>query len=193
MAQKRRNVEKKDWEKKREVSLKERGIEREKGKKKEKKKNKKNGTRMGNDVKRTDCGEIASISVLNERRLCLFELRTCKLRKHYVTIITNNVCPWKNVSMERGTSQRQRRYEVKRKDSGCNGESGRIDGNKKKRKGRGGRRRGRKRFDRLSFNEIVLKSIVTAFEQIIIDDISSDNRENIIERITFNWNRDNLR
>lgn len=138
MAQKRR-IEKKDWEKEREVSLKERGIEREKGKKKkEKKKNKKNGTRMGNDVKRTDCGEIASISALNERRLCLFELRTCKLRKHYVTIITNNVCPWKNVSMERGTSQRQRRYEVKRKDSGCNGESGRIDGNKKKEKRKGG-------------------------------------------------------
>lgn len=46
-------------------------------------------------------------SALNERRLCLFELRTCKLRKHYVTIITNNVCPWKSVSMEeRGTSRR---------------------------------------------------------------------------------------
>lgn len=36
LAQKRR-IEKKDWEKKREVSLKERGIEREKGKKKKEK------------------------------------------------------------------------------------------------------------------------------------------------------------
>lgn len=36
LAQKRR-IEKKDWEKEREVSLKERGIEREKGKKKRKK------------------------------------------------------------------------------------------------------------------------------------------------------------
>lgn len=106
---------------------------------------------MGTDVKRTDCGEIASISALNERRLCLFELRTCKLRKHYVTIITNNVCPWKNVSMERGTSQRQRRYEVKRKDSGCNGESGRIDGNKKKRKGRGGGEEGEEEKDSIDY------------------------------------------
>lgn len=33
---------------------------------------------------------------------------------------------------------KQPRYEVKRKDSVCNGESGRIDGDKKKRKKRGG-------------------------------------------------------
>lgn len=35
---------------------------------------------------------------------------------------------------------KQPKYEVKRKDSVCNGESGRIDGDKKKREKRGGER-----------------------------------------------------
>lgn len=53
--------------------------------------------------------------MLSVRRLWLFKLRTCKLRKYYVTTITD-VCPWKNVPIERVVSERQRWQKAEPKD-----------------------------------------------------------------------------